>query len=400
MVFILKKPDQEKKIAILGRAARDDACASSWSEQSPPRKGRKSSLPPHFRSTIHTSLLPGGRSIKLFKILLDSHCEMDCRYCALRSSGAGERCRMEPEELARTFIDLYRRRLVGGIFLSSAIPGPPERTQERMIQTAQILRRRHDYRGYLHLKILPGVSEEAVRQSCRWADRVSVNLEAPNQKRLDIIAPRKNIREGVIRRLAWAADEAQKEENVPAGITTQFVVGAAGESDREILISSAWLYRHLKLRRAYYSALRPVPGTPLENVPPPLPQREHRLYQADWLLRFYGFRFEELPFKPGGELPLEIDPKLAWAKIHPEFFPVEINQASREELLRVPGIGKISAEKVLSLRRGGKISSLQVLRKLRIPPQRSRNFITVGGKFYPVPEKSPGKETHQLMLDL
>jgi len=400
MVFVTKKPDAEKKIDLLGKAARDDACASPWPEQFPIRQSRAISFPPHLRSTIYTSIVPGGRAIKLFKILLDSNCEMDCRYCALRSSRSAERCRVEPEELARIFIDLHRRRLVEGMFLSSAIPGPPEQIQERMIKTVEILRRRHAFRGYIHLKILPGVSEEAVRQSCRWADRVSVNLEAPNQKRLDLIAPRKNIREGVIRRLTWAAEEARREAKVPAGITTQFVVGAAGESDREILLSSNWLYRHVKLRRAYYSALRPVPGTPLGNFPPPPASRQNRLYQADWLLRFYGFGLEELPFDTGGALPEEIDPKLAWARRHPDFFPVEINRASREKLLRVPGIGRISAEKILSLRRENKINSPEDLKELRIPRRRALDFITLNGKHFSAGENEAGEEKRQLRFEL
>ncbi len=382
----------EDKIKLLGDAARDDACASPWSEAARIAPLRRSS---RLRSAVYTSIRPGGGSIRLFKILLDNRCRMDCRYCAMRSSADTPECRWEPEELARTFIDLHRRRIVEGLFLSSAIPDHPERVQEKMIAAVSIIRERYHFRGYIHLKILPGVSEGAVAEACRIADRVSVNLEAPNQSRLSLIAPHKNLKEGMIQRLAWA----KRCAGIPAGITTQFVVGAAGESDREIMTASDWLYRNLSLRRAYYSALRPVWGTPLAKAAAPSPVREHRLYQSDWLLRFYGFSFSELPFENAtGNLRLDIDPKLAWAQSHPDLFPLEINRAAREELLRVPGLGPVSAEKIVELRRQGKINSLEALKQLRVPTGRARNFLTLNGRFYPGKAKEEPPE--QLLLNL
>jgi len=389
----------EEKIRLLGDAARDDACASPWSEAARKAPARLPSRASRLRSAVYTSIRPGGGSIRLFKILLDNRCRMDCGYCAMRSSADTPECRFSPEELARTFIDLHRRRIVEGLFLSSAIPDHPERVQEKMIAAVSIIRERYNFRGYIHLKILPGVSEGAVTEACRLADRVSVNLEAPNQDRLSRIAPHKDLKEGMIRRLAWARRWAESHRKVLAGLTTQFVVGAAGESDREIMTASDWLYRHLSLRRAYYSALRPVPGTPLSGASPPPPVREHRLYQSDWLLRFYGFSFGELPFEAAtGNLRLDIDPKLAWALAHPDLFPIEVNRAGREELLRVPGLGPVSAERILNLRRQGKITSLEPLRKLRVPTGRVRNFLSLDGRFYPGKEKE--EPSQQLLLNL
>ncbi len=395
------KADIETRLQVLGNAARDDACASPWSEQRPPCKEGRDTLPSHLSSSLYLSLLPGGKRVRLFKTLLDNRCLFDCRYCGLRTSADARRCRLTPEELARTFFELYQRKAVDGLFLSSAIPERPDRVQERMIATVEILRRRYRYRGYIHLKILPGVSEEAVQQACRWADRVSVNLEAPNQKRLSTIAPRKNLREGAVKRLEWASLIATETGRVPAGITTQFVVGAGGETDGELLKSSDWLYRKIGLRRAYYSAFRPVGGTPLQNLPSPDAKRQHRLYQSDWLIREYGFSWGELPFDPAtGNLPLETDPKLAWAGLHPDFFPLEINRASREELLRVPGLGKVSVERIVSTRSRQKIATLEVLKKLRVPLSRTRNFVTLDGRFYPAAKKSAAGKTDQLILDL
>lgn len=391
-------PGVEGKIQLLGDAARDDACASAWSEAARPPRSRPPSRSA-LRSAVYTSLRPGGGAIRLFKILLDNRCRMDCRYCGLRASADTPECRLEPEELARAFIDLQRRRIVEGLFLSSAIPDHPERVQEKMIAAVAIIRKRYGFRGYVHLKILPGVSEGAVAEACRLADRVSVNLEAPNQERLSRIAPHKDLKEGMIRRLLWARRCAESRREVPAGLTTQFVVGAAGESDREILTASDWLYRNLSLRRAYYSALRPVRGTPLAGVSAPPPGREHRLYQSDWLLRFYGFAFSELPFEAAtGNLRLDLDPKLAWASAHPDRFPVEINRAAREELLRVPGLGPVSAERILARRRQGKIASLDALKALRVPAHRARNYLTLDGRFFPGKEKEEPPE--QLLLDL
>lgn len=393
--------DIETRLQVLGDAARDDACASPWSEQQPPPRRKISPIPSHLRSSLYLSLLPGGRKVRLFKTLLDNRCLFDCRYCGLRTSADSRRCRLTPEELARIFFELYEKRAVDGLFLSSAIPEKPDRVQERMIATVEILRRRYRYRSYIHLKILPGVSEEAVRQACRWADRVSVNLEAPNQKRLSAIAPRKNLREGAVKRLEWASLIAGKTGRLPAGITTQFVVGASGETDGEILKASDWLYRKLGLRRAYYSAFRPVAGTPLEYAPPPDPRREQRLYQSDWLIREYGFACGELPFDPvTGNLPLETDPKLAWTGLHPAFFPVEINEACREELLRVPGLGRVSVERIIRTRRRGKFRTLEDLKNLRVPLGRTRNFVTLDGRYFPLTRKSPPAAERQLFLEL
>ncbi len=396
MTAILRTKGLEEKAALLGRAARDEVCADGRSENLPfdPAPGR---LPGWLKDSVYTSLLPGGRRIKLLKILLDNRCRLGCRYCGLRARSETERCRLEPEVLARLFLSLHRRGTVEGLFLSSALPDDPDRVQERLVKTAELLRRTHRWPGYLHLKIMPGAGTEAVAASCRWADRVSVNLESPSAGRLRLIAPGKNFREAVMATLRRAAEEAGKRGRVRAGVTTQLVVGAAGESDREILTATDSLYRKLGLRRAYYSPFRAETGTPLQDLPSPPPERSIRLYQADWLLREYGFDLDELPFGEDGELPAGRDPKLAWARSRPESFPVEINRASLPELLRVPGIGRRGAAKILAARREKKLTAAGDLRRLRLPVARMTDFITLDGR-RPGPA-SPGDD-RQLLLEL
>jgi predicted DNA-binding helix-hairpin-helix protein len=271
--------------------------------------------------------------------------------------------------------------------LSSALLGGGPHTQDRLIDTAEILRHRYHFRGYVHLKIMPGAEEAQVAAAMALADRVSVNLEAPNDRRLTQLAPHKNFTEELLQRLRWIQDLRQTA-NHRASSTSQFVVGAAGESDLELLATTALLYREFGLARTYFMRFQPVRDTPLENHPPTPPLREHRLYQASFLLRDYGFDVEDLPFEPDGNLPLTSDPKLAWARQHLVQTPVELNRADREMLLRVPGIGPKGAAQLVTARREGRLRDLSDLRRLGILADRAAPFILLDGY----------RPTHQLSL--
>jgi predicted DNA-binding helix-hairpin-helix protein len=253
---------------------------------------------------------------------------------------------------------------------------------DRMLDCIELIRNKYGFLGYIHLKLLPGASEGHIERALQLAHRVSVNLEAPNAKRLDVIAPRKNFFEELSRPMYIAKKliNASGGRLAPAGQTTQFVVGAAGEPDEEILSTTARLYTELDLRRAYFSAFQPVPGTPLDGQSPTPAWREHRLYQADWLLRFYDFAFDDLVFDTEGNLPRNADPKMLYARSHPELFPVEVNRASREELLRVPGMGPTSVGRVLRWRRQGTFREISDLQRTGAAAARATPFVLLDGK--------------------
>jgi len=329
---------------------------------------------------IHTSPRPGGGSIRLLKVLQTNICEFDCFYCEHRASRDVPRTYVSPEELAQTFMMLHKKQLVEGIFLSSGITKKIDTMQERMVKTVEILRKKYQFKGYVHLKILPGASAAAMEQSIKLADRVSINMEAPNPTRLKKLSRMKDFI-GMLAQFKWIKDQKLAHPNlVRAGTITQFVIGAADESDQEILSATERLYQDLNLRRAYFSAFSPISGTPLENhLPTPL-IREHRLYQADWLMRFYGFKMHELILDETGNLPLEQDPKQAWALAHQEFFPLEVNTAPYELLLRVPGIGPTSAKRIVTVRRSCSITDLRQLTRLGVVAKRAAWYLLLKGR--------------------
>ncbi len=335
---------------------------------------------------ISDLILPNGRKMPVLKTLLTSACERNCYYCPFRAGRTMRRATFRPEELARTFTDMNRAGLVEGLFLSSGIIKGGVSTQDRLLDTADILRNRLGYRGYLHLKIMPGAERAQVERAMQLASRISVNLEAPNSRRLSLLAPGKQLLEELLQPLQWA-DEIRRTQS-PHGTwngrwpstVTQFVVGAVGESDLELLTSAAYLYNRLHLRRAYFSGFRPIAGTPLEETPPADPWREHRLYQASFLLRDYGFDLEELPFGGSGDLPLHSDPKLAWAQQTLVQQPVELNRANRQQLLRVPGIGPAGADAILRARRQRTLRDLADLRRLGVVTTRLAPFVLLDGK--------------------
>ena len=380
-----------------------------------------------LRESIYHAKVPGG-TMPLLKTLLTNACIKNCAYCPIAAYCDHRVVSFKPDEMARLFMAMHKAGMVNGLFLSSGIVRDPDTTQELLNDTAKILRTRYGFRGYIHLKVMPGASLEAIKEAARWANRISVNAEAPNEQRLKAIAPDKSFqgemlptlkriaeiitqrrmewleRQGVVQRIGrgWLAD-LDELASVPTppvlSSTTQFVVGAAGESDKELLQTVVQFYRQFQLGRAYFSAFRPICGTKMEDKPAETPVREHRLYQADFLLRRYGFELDELPFDEQGNLPQETDPKLAWALQHPERFPVEVTKAEREELLRVPGIGPETAERIVKARKEGTLLTAEDLQRLGVRLKRAAPFLTLRGK--PLTNEVPVKEpepTEQLRL--
>jgi predicted DNA-binding helix-hairpin-helix protein len=334
---------------------------------------------------ITYAAMPGGKRIALLKTLLTSACERNCYYCPFRAGRDYRRATFKPEEMARTFMDMHRAGLVEGLFLSSGIIRGGQTTQDKIIATGEILRQKYQFKGYVHLKIMPGSERDQVMRTMQLANRVSVNLEGANTRRLQLLAPMKVFLEELLRPLTWVEEIRQGR---PAGSwngrwpssATQFVVGAVGESDLELLTTSAHLYHQARIKRVYFSRFNPVTNTPLENLPAENPWREHRLYQASYLMRDYGFDLEEMPFDPTGNLPLVMDPKQAWAQTNLAESPVEVNGADREMLLRVPGIGPKGAESILSARRRGKIRQLADLKAIGVYPSRPAPYVLLDGQ--------------------
>jgi predicted DNA-binding helix-hairpin-helix protein len=335
---------------------------------------------------VGTAQMPGGKQIKLLKTLLTSACERDCFYCPFRAGRDFRRATFKPEEFANLFAGLAHSGAAEGIFLSSGVAGGGIRTQDHLLDTADILRNKLGFRGYIHLKIMPGAEKAQVERAMQLANRVSINLEAPNTERLAKLAPHKVFMEELLRPLRWV-DEIRRTTppdkswngRWPSTVT-QFVAGGADESDLELLTTTAWLNKNVGLKRAYYSAFHPIQDTPLENKPAVDPLREHRLYQASFLLRDYGFDLEELPFTGNGNLPLPSDPKLAWAQVNLAEKPLEINRAGRRELLRIPGIGPKGADAILLARRQSKLRDIATLRKMGIVAERAAPFLLLDGK--------------------
>jgi predicted DNA-binding helix-hairpin-helix protein len=339
---------------------------------------------------IHNAVLPGGKRVPILKTLLTSACERDCYYCPFRSGRDFRRVTFRPGELAALVDHFYKSNIIQGVFLSSGVAGGGVRTQDQLIQAAEILRARHRFEGYIHLKLMPGAEFAQVERSMQLADRVSVNMEAPTPTALARLAPHKQLVQELVQPMRYVQQIRQARGGQVGGWsnpyrsgpsqTTQFVVGPGGESDRELLNTTAYLRRTVALARVYFSSFNPVPDTPLQDRPPESALRQRRLYQSDFLLRDYGFGAEEFIFDNEGRLPLEADPKLVWARQHLSHLPVELNRAGRRELLRVPGIGPVSAERILRARRQGRLRELSDLRKLGIVTNRVAPFILLDGR--------------------
>lgn len=334
---------------------------------------------------VSNAQLPNGQQISLLKTLLTSSCERNCYYCPFRSGRDLRRATFSPEEFAHTFMKLYQKRIVDGLFISSGVVMGGASTQEKLVDTAEILRGKLGFRGYIHLKIMPGAQKAQVERSMQLADRVSINLEAPNDFRLQKLAPRKQFIEELLEPLHWV-DEIRRSQpghlgwngHWPSSVT-QFVVGAVDDSDLELLQTTDSLHRQVNLGRAYFSAFNPIENTPLESQPATSPMRQHRLYQASFLLRDYGFSLEEMPFDAGTQnLPLDSDPKLAWAKANLHE-PMELNRAERQDLLRIPGIGPKTADAIIAIRRQSKLCDLSSLTKIGGAIRRAAPYILLDG---------------------
>ncbi|MFN2304867.1 MAG: radical SAM protein [Anaerolineales bacterium] len=337
------------------------------------------------RFPVTQARLPNGQTIPLLKTMQTSVCERDCNYCCFRSGRDTPRATLTPDELADAVVKLSQARIAKGVFLSSGILGGGIRTQDRIIATAEILRKKYHYREYIHLKIMPGAEKDQIFRAMQLADRVSINLEGPNETSLHKLAPHKVFFEELLEPLR-IIEEIRRDfspnlswkQSWPSSCT-QFVVGAVGETDLDLLSTTSKLRTNFSIARAYFSGFSPVINTPFENLPPLNSWREHRLYQAFYLLRDYQFSFEELQFTPKGNLHLEKDPKLTWAEANLLINPIEINTANYEQLLKIPGIGPISARKIIRSRPYLTIRDINTLKKMGIPISRADKFILLDG---------------------
>ncbi|MGN6117094.1 MAG: putative DNA modification/repair radical SAM protein [Nitrobacter sp.] len=381
----------QRKLEILADAAKYDAsCASSGTEIRDSRDGKGLGSTAPSMGICH-SYAPDGRCISLLKVLLTNACNYDCLYCVNRASSNVPRARFTIDEVVKLTIDFYRRNYIEGLFLSSGIIRNADYTMEQVVAVARKLREEHFFRGYIHLKTIPEADDALITEAGKYADRLSINIEMPLEESLAKFAPEKNVRaiRRTMGRLRLKMDETKEAKRAdatsrvkaqrfaPAGQSTQMIIGADAASDQTILSTSANLYGSYSLKRVYYSAFSPIPDAsralPL-NAPPLI--REHRLYQADWLMRFYGFDVDEITDGTEGMLPLDVDPKLAWALRHRDRFPLDIASASREELLRVPGFGTRAVDRIIATRRLTSIRA-EDLARLHIPRNKALPFIVL-----------------------
>jgi predicted DNA-binding helix-hairpin-helix protein len=329
--------------------------------------------------------VPGGGTTNLMRVMQTNACSLSCGYCPTFCGGNVPRATITPEETARTFMDVHRKGLAQGLFLTSGVPGRPQRATDRMLATLDLLRRREGFTGYVHIKLLPGAEPAQVDEAARLASRISVNLEAPADGYVRRLAREKDLGGDLLPKLERAARQLALRRREPgalrsAGTTTQFVVGAAGERDREILDVVAGLERRRLLHHAHFSAFQPVAGTPLENLPATPAARELRLYQAEHLLRQYGFGYGELTFEADGNLALDVDPKTAWARAHPERFPLEVTRAPYEALVRVPGVGPATARQIVEGRARTVLRGLEDLKKAGVDTVRAGFYLALRGR--------------------
>lgn len=379
-----------EKLKILADSAKYDvSCSSSGSD----RKNTPGGIGNGYMAGICHSWADDGRCISLLKVLFSNVCAYDCAYCVNRVTNDIPRASFTPEELCELTIQFYRRNYIEGLFLSSAVMKSPDYTMERMIKALKLLRVHHRFNGYIHIKAIPGADQKLIDEAGLYADRMSINIELPSKRGLKLLAPQKE-HEEIITPMSYISGRIQESKEqrktmrsapsfVPAGQSTQMIIGATRDHDATILYLSEQLYQRYSLKRVYYSAYVPVnqhPNLPAVYTDPPL-LREHRIYQADWLLRFYGFKAKELLDEQHPDFSMDVDPKCDWALRHLDQFPVEINRAPYEMLLRVPGIGVNSALKIIRARKIGSLS-YEHLKQFRVVLKRARFFITCQGKYY------------------
>jgi predicted DNA-binding helix-hairpin-helix protein len=377
MVGVISRPNTQEKLEILSADAQYDlACACSTSKD----EGRKRSEDGKW---IYPVTLPNGGKNPLFKTLMSNVCTNDCKYCPLREQMDIRRCSLGPEETAKVFLDYYNQRKVFGLFLSSGVVNSPDATMDRLNGVARLLRKKHRFKGYVHLKIIPGASNAAIEEAVSLASAVSLNIETPGANRLAKVSTKKNyIRDIIepIKLISRLTERGSRYQRVKQ--TTQFIVGAAGEPDQEIVKYMFGLYERLKMHRVYFSAYQKGLGDEsidceqnAEESPTDILMREHRLYQVDFLLRKYGFKESDILFEKNGNLSLTTDPKEAWANNHPEAFPVNINRASRFTLLRVPGLGPVTVKRILEQRKSERIRRIEDVGKVGIRLKKASKYL-------------------------
>jgi predicted DNA-binding helix-hairpin-helix protein len=375
---LIRQPDAVEKLTQMGDVTLYEPAGDA------PLTERHKRVP--YQSTslaecITNLSTPKGKK-PVLKTMVTTACEKNCFYCPFRAGrGKTQRLTFRPDELARLFDDMQRAKLVDGLFLSSGIINGGVTTQDKIIDTIEIIRRRYAYRGYIHLKIMPGADRDQLYRAMQLADRISINLEAPTPERLTALAPKKDLMNDLLNRLEWAGQIRREAGGRLASIVTQFVVGAVGDTDLELLALTEKLHRSLGLARAYYSAFSPVIQTPFENLEAVKPVREFRLYQSSFLLRDYGWDVEELPFEAGGNLRTDVDPKRAWADLHLRQAPLDLMRADRHMLLRVPGIGPQAADAILKARGTTRLRDLSQLRRLGIrAPEAMAPYVLLDGR--------------------
>ncbi len=377
MVGIVSRPDTRKKLEILSTDAQYDlACACNTNKDEHRRRSKDGKW-------IYPVTLPNGGKSTLFKTLISNSCSNDCRYCPLREQMDIQRCSLMPEETARVFWDYYSRKKVFGLFLSSGVLYMPDTTMDRLNSIARILRQKYNFKGYIHLKIIPGASNAAIEDALSLASAVSLNIETPGQKNLEKLSKKKRYIQDIIepiKLISRLTGRGARYERIRQ--TTQFIVGAAGERDNEIVKYMYGLYDRLKMHRVYFSAYQRGLGDdslssnqPVYGKTTDILMREHRLYQVDFLLRKYGFNESDIIFDNNGNLSLTTDPKETWAINHPEVFPVNINNASRQSLLQVPGLGPVTVRRILERRKQGRISDIRDIGRPGIRLNKAREYL-------------------------
>jgi predicted DNA-binding helix-hairpin-helix protein len=377
MPGIIIKPDADEKLRILAESAKYDVCLAACNENALGGTGRLRSGESPYETWIYPASVPGKGTVSILKVLQTNVCEAKCSYCMLSvARDSVERVAFASEELASLFMSMVRKRLVEGIFISSGIGLGADRTMDSIVATARILRLKYFFTGYIHLKILPGCSLALIDEAARFADRISLNMEAPTTAHLARIAPYKDLKSDIMARMKYAGQVIRHGSRAKSQ-TTQLVVGASDESDTQIIKAVDWTYRELYLFRAYFSAYQNPHARMKENN---LLLREHRLYQSDFLLRAYGWSMEDLVFDRNGNLPLATDPKTAFAMTHPELFPVDINKADIGTLLKVPGIGPVSAQRIVERRRESKLRGIADLRGTGAYVSRAEGYLLFSGR--------------------
>jgi len=378
MVGIASRPDTQKKLEILSADAQYDlACACSTNKDEHRCRNKDGGW-------IYPVTLPNGGKSTLFKTLISNTCSNDCRYCPLREQMDIRRCNLMPEETVKVFLDYYNRRKVFGLFLSSGVLGSPDFTMDRLNSVARILRQKYSFKGYIHLKIIPGASDAAIEDALSLASAVSLNIETPGEKNLEKLSNKKRYIEDIIEPIKLISRLTERGARYgKVRQTTQFIVGAAGEQDDEIVRYMYGLYERLKMHRVYFSAFQRDLGDESlvsKHVAPvratDILMREHRLYQVDFLLRKYGFKESEIVFDKSGNLSLTTDPKEMWAIKHPEVFPVNVNKASRISLLRVPGLGPVTVGRILERRKQERIRMIDDVGKIGIRLEKAQRYLS------------------------